>query len=220
MNRTFGTMVTGGLVLGYVALAVLVGCDNSLRTDDPVSPHADVRITNIALPTGGLVAPFIGALAGTEATTPVTAIGFPELGVTVTVFNGISVTFERYVIDYFQEDGVTPLGVKGQSGFLTRFLLGGYPAASTFGTLDPSQTATGIAVGGVATRDVLQIPSVSPELGTLLSGSDRILGTSDDVRNLVVGVLTVFGEDVNKHEFRIQSRFTITTAIPIVSQGT
>jgi hypothetical protein len=221
MARRLGALVTGSLVAAFVGLMVLVGCDKSLKGGDPISPRADVRITAIILANqSSILTPFVGSISGTQSTTPVTSVAFPDITLQLAVFNGVSVNFTRFMIEYFQEDGVTPLGVRPLTGFVDQFLLGGFPSAADLTSIAPTANSTNILVGGIVAGTQIRIPGVSLALRNLFAGGDGRLGTADDLPNLVVGLVTLFGEDINKNDFRVQSRFTISATIPVVATGT
>jgi len=219
MNRRFGRLFSTSLAMGFIGLLVLMGCDRSLKGNDLISPTADARITAVRFESGSILAPFVGAIQGTEATTPVTAVAYSDAQVEVTIFNGINVTFNRFMVEYYLEDGMTPLGIAPYRGFLQQFVLGGYPSASDFTSIDPAQTPTGVKVGGILGKATIRIPAVTIDLQEFMAGPDHIFGTADDYRGTVVGVMTVYGEDMNAHDIQISSRFAISSRIPVVSQG-
>ncbi|MBI4861196.1 MAG: hypothetical protein HY815_13205 [Candidatus Riflebacteria bacterium] len=213
MSRRYGVMITATLVLGFVGLVILMGCDKSLRGDDPFSPTADVRIAEIWFPSGIVMAPFIGAVQGTETTTPVTGMSFPDLYIRVANFNGVSVHFTRFMIEFFQQDGTTPLGVPPLNGFMDRFMLGGYPHASGLDTIAPTANSTGFLVFGITSVIELRIPGVSAELAQVLLAR---VGRAQDKTDLAIGVVTIFGEDINHNDIRISGRYTIRPVLPYV----
>ena len=183
------------LIVLCLALA-LAGCDQSLSPGDAISPQADLQVTGLSVPGGAVLAPIVSS--GQSSQTSGTSLEFPQVGVEVTVFNGVSVNFTGFGIDYVREDG-SALGVSPVRGFLSTFL----PAR--FAPEVPGQIAA--AEPSVAT---LRIPAVSADLRSFFAGADRQLGTPDDNGSTVTAVISLAAKDINAHDIRLSARITIT----------
>jgi len=219
MNRRFGNLFTALLVLGFVGLTILMGCDKSLLGDSVFSPRADVKIVDLGLPTGEMVAPFIGVLEGTENQTSTRGyVDYPDLNMKIADYNGVTVSYSRYTVEYFNADGVTPANVAPLTGFLCLTQQGGYPTYGDMNTLSVNvdEPTTGVGLPGITTYAYVKVPGVSRQLKELM------IGTGDEptpIRRdeLIVGVITIFGEDINSNDIQISARFTVTSKIPVVT---
>lgn len=171
-----------------VLAVVLTGCPKGGGLVDPLSPAANVQVTAVTAPGGALLAPLLSSTAGTTATAE-----FPPLTVGVTVFNGVSTTLIAYGVEYRQEDGLTPLGLQPFNAALSQFI-----------------QAELVENGFKATSLSLTLPVVSGELRSFFAGPDNLLGTDDDYRSNVTGLITLVGSDINGHTVTANGQVSIT----------
>lgn len=228
--RGLGRYVFTVSILTSIAAMVLVGCDKSLMGDNPISPVADARITgtsnggNALLPTqGDIIGSDVQQPAGGGEVITVTtkAFVFQPLRVTIDIFNGVSVQFTSYRVEYFEEDGspvfIAPgVRLQGYSRSLAVFVSGGQPFQTFFGSIVPVNAATGVP--GVLGRVNLSLDVVNDAAFSLLSGGDGEL-TVNNLNRPIIAEVTIFGDDINANQIVLQTRVTIEARLQ-VSQPT
>lgn len=224
--RGVGRYILTVTLLTMIAGVVLVGCDKSLMGDNPISPVADARITSIPnggnalLPTQGDI---IGsdeeqAAGGGEVITVTTkAFVFQPLTVVIDIFNGVSVQFTSFRVEYFEEDGspvfVAPgVRLQGYTRPLNIFVDGGRPFQSFFGSIVPTAQATGVA--GTIGRTTLQLDVISTAAFILLDGGDSDL-TQNNLDRPILADVTIFGEDVNANQIVLNTRVAIEARLQV-----
>jgi hypothetical protein len=216
MHRRLGILIIGGLIGGLIGLGILGGCDHSLGGQDIFSPATDMRVTALDLGNNALsiLMPTVGTIPGSNP--PATTAAWSEIIMQVTVFDGPSIQLTRLRVEYFRADGVTPLGIDVYTQFLNTFVAGATPAQSDFISINPVQVTTTL-IQGNPTRAPVKAQIVSNQLNAFLSGADQTLGTTDDRTDLVVALLTLYGEDINQNDVQTQTRVNIRSGVVLQS---
>lgn len=211
---TAAAMVWAGIVIG------LMGCDRTLTAPDPISPKANMQITNVSLGVAGalLLQPLApsGNVSGAS-------VGFPEPTFTLTIFNAISVELRDFRVDYFAEDGLTPLGTRPFAGALHRFIDGGNIPDAGLTAIGPGSAvppANPLVAGRPGTLD-LQLKIVSDELRSFISGPDNAIGSfpadtasRDDYKGTVIARVAIRGADINGNFVEAVANLTVTGIVP------
>lgn len=217
------------VMLWVGVVAALVGCDRHYAPDDPISPRADMKLTTLQLGTNGEILSPIAA-GGAGPTTGVTASSadFPQVNARLEIFNGISVQLLDYRVDYFQQDGVTPLGIGSFGGLLTQFVDGGLIGLHTTTSLAPETDTRAAREDGQRSLGVrgsvdLTLKVVSDELRSFLAGPNGRFRTStedtndtDDFRGLVVAQIRIRGVDINSNKVEVITRLAAGSTVPVV----
>ena len=222
------------VMLWVGVVAALVGCDRHLAPDDPISPRADLKLTTLQLTNGEILAPNVATTSGGTGNVTASTADFPQVNVRLQIFNGISVQLLDYRVDYFQQDGVTPLGIGSFGGLLTTFVNGGVIGLHQTTSISPDVDPRGVLEGGDKTNpngtpgqvDIL-LKIVSDELRSFLAGPNGKFRTStedntdtDDFRGLVVCQVKIRGVDINSNKIEIITRLTASATVPIAGTTT
>lgn len=212
---TVAAMVWAGIVIG------LMGCDRTLTAPDPISPKANMQITLVDLGVNGalLLQPLqpTGNVSGSSA-------DFPEPRFTLTIFNGISVELRDFRVDYFAEDGVTPLGTRPFAGALHQFIDGGNVPDAGLTTIAPGSAVppqNPLVPGRVGTA-IVQLRIVSNELRSFLAGPNgtfqlfagQIPPDADDFKGTVIARVSIRGADINGNFVEAVAVLTVNSAVP------
>lgn len=206
------------VVMLWVGVVVaLMGCDRHYSPDDPISPRADIKITTLNLQQGSILSPAASDSAGGTGSVTASSTDFPQVNARLQVFNGIAVQLLDYRVDYFQQDGVTPLGIGSFGGLLTLLLPGGTLSENNATSIAPGSTP--INVGVASSTDVL-LKVVSDELRSFLAGPDGTFRTTtenttdtDDFRGLVVAQLRIRGVDINSNRVEVITRLAVSATV-------
>jgi hypothetical protein len=208
-SKTFAAV----LMLWACTVLAFVGCDRHGSPDDIVSPRADIQITTLNLTAGSILAPVVGTTSNTTAS----SADFPQVVARLTIFNGITVQLLDYRVDYFQQDGVTSLGLQPFGGLLTERIDGGAITQLSPTSINPGTNP--LVTGTVGTADVT-IKVVSDELRSFLAGPDNHFrqfsedrSDTDDFRGLVIAVITIRGVDLNSNQVTVKARVTVGASI-------
>jgi hypothetical protein len=216
---TMAAMVWAGIVVG------LMGCDRTLTAPDPISPKANMQITSIRFGADDTV--LLAPLAGGTSNTTGDSVAFPEPQFEVQIFNAISVELRDFRVDYFAEDGVTPLGTRPFAGPLHRFVDGGEIPDAGLTTIAPGSAvppADPIEAGAPG-RTTLIFPVVSAELRSFLAGPDgrfrafaEDTSSIDDFRGNVIARVRIRGADINGNLVEAVANLTVNS-LPLVDAG-
>jgi hypothetical protein len=212
MHRRLGVLIIGTLISAMLGLGILAGCNHSLSQPSIFSPPTDMRITALDLNNNQLsiLMPTIGTVPASDP--PVRVAAFSEIVMQVVVFDGPSIQLTRLRVDYFRSDGVTPLGVDSYTQFLNTFVLGAAPTNADFVSIDPTRTSTQLLQPNPTIASI-KAQIVSRQLNDFLAGPDHILGNADDRTELVVALLTLYGEDINQNDVQTQVRVNIRSGV-------
>lgn len=219
MRHSIGWLLAKAVLMALLGLVMLAGCEKTLKGHDPFSPTADVRID--AVTNSGLIRAVVSTV-DTIATTGVRLAIFQDTSFRVLVFNGVPVQFTRYMVEYFEVDGVTPVGIPPLVGGMNVFIAGGVVGVGLLNSIAPSATTATLA--GSPAVATISLPLVSLAMRDILAcprtgacDAGRELGVAPDNSDQFVGVLTLLGEDINRNDVRVSAKLTIS---PVVVLGT
>lgn len=218
------------VMLWVGVVAALVGCDRHYSPDDPISPRADMKLTTLQLANNGeILSPIPADTTGGTGNVTSSSADFPQVNARLTIFNGISVQLLDYRVDYFQQDGVTPLGIGSFGGLLTTFVDGGLIGLHTTTSLTPETDTRAVREdgqrlnGAPGTVDIT-LKIVSDELRSFLAGPNGTFRTTtedtrdtDDFRGLVVAQLRIRGVDINSNKVEVISRIAVSSTVPVIT---
>ena len=224
--RTVSKVFVSVVTLWALTVLGLMGCDRHLAPDNIVSPRADVQITSLGLATGtngAILSPLSSTTNNTTGTGPApSSADFPQVPVTISDFNGIAVQLLDYKVDYFQEDGVTPLGVSSFGGILDQRIDPGTLTQTNQLSITPGTPGLPL-IAGAAAKLTVTIKVVSDQLRSFLAGPNGSFATtteaaaaSDDFKGLVVGNITVRGVDQNSNQIAATARIAISAVVPVL----
>lgn len=215
------------VMLWVGVVAALVGCDRKYSPDDIISPKANVKLTTLNLAAGAVLGPSVSTATGNVTAS---SADFPQIRARLEIFNAISVQLHDYRVDYFQQDGLTPLSIGAFGGLLTQFVDGGSMGLHQVVSLSPDVKQLSVRTDdvedapGTPGRIDLNLKLVSDELRSFLAGPNGTFRTfneqttdTDDFRGLVVAQLTIRGTDINSNRIEVITRVAIGATVPIAA---
>jgi hypothetical protein len=199
----------------WTCVVVGMGCNKKLDAPDLISPKADIQITNLQLTAGEILAP---TAAGATGNVTSSSADFPQVVMRLTIFNGIAVNLVGFRVDYFTEDGLTPLGLSPFTGVLQRRIDAGTLTENGATSITPGTVP--LIAGAVSNTD-FRLKVVSDELRSFLAGPDgrfrqfaEDTTTLDDFRSLVVARLRIQAVDINGNHIDIPATISVAATVP------